>query len=190
MASRLKKTDAKTRAIARLMNCLPGTVENNRKKNVPVVKLLDFFSPEFLNKFCDGYDLKASDFSDSIESERSTQKYTASIPDKKKSQKIKDAFYSDQKHNALHQIRSAFDFVEKDPKIDNQFNRDQICMFIYTKIAEQKPIAMLDEKEYFHALEHGFASLETIIVDILRLWYIKKIDSIIGSDKKLTKWMK
>lgn len=191
MSSRLKKTDAKTRAIARLMNCLPSTVENNRKKNVPIVKLLDFFSPQFLNKFCDGYDSSASDYYDSIVNERNSQTLLKKNPDEKQRKKMQDAFYSDLKYNALHMIRYAFDVVEKDPQINDQFNRDQICMLVYTKIAEQKAsLPMLDEQEYYHALTNGFGSLKEIIGDSFRIWYIEMIDSMIGIDKKLVKWMK
>lgn len=191
MSSRLKKVDAKTRAIARFMNCLPSTVENNRKKNVPIVKLLDFFSPYFIHKFCNGDNLSSSDFDESIVSEKNTLKYSAKIPDEQKRKKVKDVFYADQKYNALHQIRSAFDFVEKDTKINDQFNRNQVCMFIYTKIAEQKAtLPMLNEQEYHYALKNGFGTLKEIVEDCFRIWYIEMIDSMIGTDKKLTKWMK
>lgn len=191
MASRSNYSDAKTRAIAHLMNCMPNTVKKNRKKNVPIIKLLDFFSPQFLNKFYDGYDLTASDYYDSIANERYTQNFLKKIPDDKQRRKFQDAFYSDQKYNALHLIRFAFYFVKNDININDQFNRDQICMLIYTKIAEQKAtLPMLTEQEYHYALKNGFLTLKEIVKDSFRIWYIEMIDSMIGIDKKLLTWMK
>ncbi|MDP3265801.1 MAG: hypothetical protein Q8M39_03120 [Sulfuricurvum sp.] len=190
MSSRSIEVDFKTRMIARILDCLPKTVKKYRSQKVPIVALLDNFTPYLLEKFCNGNELRSDDFFSSAVDEKNTQKIVAGIKEKKQRKDVQRTIYADKITNFSLLIRSAITKVKEDEKQFGPFSRDKICMLTYILIAEKKGLLGLTSEEITYIDTHGFESLKNLTEDDLRIWYIDMINKTITLEGTQKRWMK